>query len=222
MNIVELLLLVTFVLGLIFSLLTLTFFTLFIFQTQRYKLLNKEKPRRKSRRRKHEKELSKLIQNKNRSLLFLISSMFLALASGGGYVYASYYQSINLSQADKEAVVKAYYLLTDLEKQLESVNNGEAEESSLATNLQNLGGSMSSYANIRASELNKEEGQVILNRYYNIVKNVGINITGQAFEFFEQEQLVDEFLEDISKARVYEKEVFKFYKVDEKNLKKNI
>ena len=80
---------------------------------------------------------------------------------------------------------------------------------------------MASYHGLSASSLNKKEGQILLNRYYNSIKELGINTSSQAQDFFNNQELTDEFLKDVDKAKNYQSDVIKYYKVNQDELKKN-
>lgn len=80
---------------------------------------------------------------------------------------------------------------------------------------------MASFNSRRASDLNKEDGQVLLNRYYNLVKEIGINASTQPQDFYGNSDLVGEFSNDIKKVKAYQKDVFAYYKVNEEELKQN-
>ena len=209
----------TFVSSLLLLLLALTFLTLFVIKKQQVKKIKSEKLRSKSQRRKQKKELERLIKGSEKALVTYLVFLLLGIGTGGGAYFISYYQAINLSEKDKELVTNGYYLLSDFEKQLKNINKDEMDLKKSSQNIQNLGGAMASYSGLKASNLNKEAGQIKLNRYYNIVKELGVNATGQSQEFFENKELVEEFLKDIKKAQGYQKEIFKYYKVDDGALK---
>lgn len=220
MNNLQTIFLGSFISGLVLLLTAVTLLILFIVRRTQIKKIKRLKTKSKSKRREQKKELRLLAKSSKKSLISFIIVLFLSICLGSVSAYVAYYQSINLGDKDKELVVKAYYLLTDLDKQLESISKGDVDQKKAAQNIQNLGGSMASYSGIVASDLNKEEGQIKINRYYNIVKEIGINSSGQSQDFFENKELVTEFRNDVKKAQGYQKEVFKFYKVDENSLKK--
>lgn len=220
MNNLQTIFLGSFISGLVLLLTAITLLILFIVRRTQIKKLKRLKTKSKSKRREQKKELKILAKSSKKYLISFIIFLFLSICLGSISAYVTYYQSINLGDKDKELVVKAYYLLTDLDKQLESISKGDVDQKKSAQNIQNLGGSMASYSGIVASDLNKEEGQIKINRYYNIVKEIGINSSGQSQDFFENKELVTEFRNDVKKAQGYQKEVFKFYKVDENSLKK--
>lgn len=220
MNNLQMIFLGSFITGLVLLLTAITLLVLFIVRRTQIKKIKKLKTKSKSKRREQKKEIKRLTKSSKKSLVSFIVFLFLSICLWGVSGYVSYYQSINLSEKDQALVVKAYYLLTDLDKQLESISKGDVDQKKASQNIQNLGGSMASYSGIVASDLNKEDGQIKINRYYNIVKEIGINASGQSQDFFENKELVTEFRNDIKKAQGYEKEVFKFYKVDNNALKK--
>lgn len=112
-------------------------------------------------------------------------------------------------------------MLSDFENQLKKIESGDVDEKKAVQNIQNLGGAMASYNSVKASSVNKEEGQLKLNRYYNILKEIGSNAIPQSQKFFNNKDLINEFLADIKKAENYQEAVFDFYKVDRESLKKN-
>lgn len=213
--------LVTFIGALIMLLSAVTFLAIFVVYRKRYKNCASKKSRNKSKRRKQKKELEALGKTKKRNFVFFILTFILSLLFGAAAAYTSYYQAVNLSEKDSEAVVSAYYLLEDFSKELKKAETTENKDKTY-DNLKLLSGKMASYGVLKASYLNKEEGQVILNRYYNIVKELGVNASSQSQDIVNNKELIDSFQKDIEKAKRYQKDVFKFYKVDENSLAKKI
>ncbi|WP_242596200.1 hypothetical protein [Enterococcus plantarum] len=144
---------------------------------------------------------------------------FVTVALAGGMSYLSYYQSMNLTTGDSDSVVKGYYLLRDFEEQLTIARDKSDDEEKLQKNIRYLATSMASYGTKKASEVNSEEGQITLNRYYNSIKQLGMNASTQTKNLFGNQELVDSFLADIKKVQVYEKETFGYYKVNESAFK---
>lgn len=211
--------LITFIGALITILSAVTFLAVFVVYLKKYKKCASTKSKNKSKRRRQKKELARLAKIKKKNLIAFFCFLFLSLGLGAGTAYVSYYQAVNLSEKDSEAVVKAYYLLEDLDKQLQEA---EKKEDKTADNIRSLAGSMATYGTYKASYLNKEEGQIKLNRYYNILKEIGVNASNQSQNFIEDKELVESFRKDVKKAQGYQSEVFKFYKVDEKSLAKKV
>ncbi|WP_348922400.1 hypothetical protein [Enterococcus rotai] len=182
--------------------------------------LPKKRLKNKKKNRRIVKQRIQLKKAKKKQLTFTIVFIILAGLLTGGVGYLSYYQSMNLSSDDSDTVVKSYYLIGDFAKELEIAKNKEDDEEKVRQNIRYLATSMTTQGIKKASGINTEEGQMILNRYYNAVKQLGMNASTQTYNFYGNAQLVDSFLEDIKKIDVYEKAAFAYYKVDEAALSK--
>ncbi|MEI5991693.1 hypothetical protein [Enterococcus crotali] len=183
------------------------------------KKLPNKKFKNKKKNRKIARKKQQLMKQKKKSVrLFWVMAVITAILAGG-MSYLSYYQSMNLTTEDSDSVVKGYYLLRDFEDQLIVARDKSDDEEKLQKNLRYLATSMASYGTKKASDVNSEEGQITLNRYYNSVKQLGMNASTQTKNFFGNQELVDNFLADIKKAQVYEKETFDYYKVNESAFK---
>lgn len=179
------------------------------------KKLPNKKFKNKKKNRKIARKKQQLMKQKKKSVRLFWVMSFVTVVLAGGISYLSYYQSMNLTTEDSDSVVKGYYLLRDFEDQLIIARDKSDEEEKLQKNLRYLATSMASYGTKKASDVNSEEGQITLNRYYNSVKQLGMNASTQTKNFFGNQELVDSFLADIKKAQVYEKETFDYYKVNE-------
>ncbi|ALS01180.1 hypothetical protein ATZ33_07290 [Enterococcus silesiacus] len=182
--------------------------------------LPKKRLKNKKKNKRIAKQKVQLKKVKKKQLTSMIASVILAGLLVGGMGYLSYYQSMNLSSDDSDTVVKSYYLLEDFAKELEIAKNKEDDEEKVRQNIRYLATSMTTQGIKKASGINTEEGQIILNRYYNAVKQLGMNASTQTYNFYGNAQLVDNFLEDIQKIKDYEKAAFTYYKVDESALSK--
>lgn len=222
MAILEWVFLGTFIGGILFLLLCILSFVLLILNSKKLKEARNKKTKSKSKRKKQKKEIQRFEKSKKKSLISFIICLLLALASGAAAGYVSYYQSVNLSEKDSKSVVEAYYLINDIEAQLKIAREEKDDKGKTSAAIRKFSTQMASFNSRRASELNKEDGQVLLNRYYNIVKEVGINASNQSQDFYGNKELTDEFLNDLKRAKGFQKEVFKYYKVDEKSLQKEI
>lgn len=176
------------------------------------KLKNKKKQERINKKRKF------FIKKKKKHRTFFITSVIFMLLFGGASAYLSYYQAMNLTSADSDAVVKGYFLVRDFEEQLSLAKDERDAEDKLQQNIRYLATAMASYGTKKADHVNSREGQLIMNRYYNAVKQVGMNASTQTKNFYGNPQLVDEFLSDLSKVQEYEKALFEYYKVKESAL----
>ena len=73
---------------------------------------------------------------------------------------------------------------------------------------------MSSYSIKKASTLNTVEGQRILNRYYQAMAELGINISRESRTLSSDPEAITESLEDIEKLQTNQEKVLEFYQVD--------
>lgn len=173
------------------------------------RIKNKKKRRALARKRQE------LTQKRKKNLWLLLVSLLMAGLFGGSSAYLSYYQAMNLTTNDSDSVVKGYYLLRDFEDQLVIAKEKGDEEEKLQKNIRYLATAMASYGTKKASDVNSEQGQLTLNRYYNAIKQLGMNASTQTKNFYGNPQVVDSFITDIQTAQKYEKDAFAYYKVDE-------
>ena len=184
----------------------------------------KKLPRRRPKNPKKRKKLArqrKLLEAKYKRArtLFLVFLVFGA-ATGGGTFYFRQYQSMNLTTEDADAIVQSYYLLRDFKEQLAVAQEGQEDQVKVEQNIQYLSRNMASYGTKQASDLNTEEGQLALNRYYTAIMELGQNANVNFRSFYGSPEQVAEYLETVEKIQKnYEAPVFEYYKVDEAALK---
>ncbi|WP_265459918.1 hypothetical protein [Enterococcus sp. HY326] len=192
------------------------FFFIRYFQTKKkIKRLPKKKVRNKKKRKRFAIQKMQLEKRKKRNIRSVAILLILTLIAGGGAGYVNYYQAMNLSVDDADSIVKSYYLIRDFEDQIQLAKDQQDEQDKLQKNIRYLSTSMASYGTLKASELNTTEGQIALNRYYNAIKELGVNGSANYTLFYGNTELSDEYLQDIEKVKSYEKQVFDFYNVDE-------
>lgn len=177
----------------------------------------KNKKKRKAIMRKRRK----LTKKQKKCFQFGVILIIITGVLGGSCTYLAHYQAMNLTTNDSDSVVKGYYLLRDFKDQLEIAKNKSDNEEKLQKNIRYLATAMASYGTKTASTVNSEKGQLVLNRYYNAIKQVGMNASTQTKNFYGNTQTVNSFLEDLEKVHTYEKEAFTYYKVDESAFSKD-
>lgn len=180
--------------------------------------LPRKKRKNKKKNRQFIKRRQQLLKKKKNSLILMLAFLLISGGLAGGTAYFSYYQSMNLSAEDTDLLVNGYYLLSDFEEQLILAGEKGDDEAKLQKNIRYLATVMASYNGKKASGLNTEEGQLTLNRYYNSVKQLGMNASTQAKNFYGNPELVESLKADIARAKEYEAAVFNFYKVNESAL----
>lgn len=174
----------------------------------------------KGRKAKRNKKRQKIVLNRKKHSIFIlfIVSLVSSLLFFGGSAYIRYYQAMNLTPEDSKSIVTSYYLIRDFEDQLNMLKDKKDDQIKLEQNIRQLSTSMASYGTKKADTLNSVDGQLILNRYYNSVTQLGKNASTQTKNFYGNSELVNDFLKDIQSAKDYEGDVFKYYKVDKSAL----
>lgn len=178
------------------------------------KTLDKSKPKGKKAKRNKKRQKIALSRKKQSILILFIVSLLSSLIFFGSSAYIRYYQAMNLTPEDSKSIVTSYYLIRDFEDQLNLLKDKKDDQTKLEQNIRQLSTSMASYGTKKANTLNSVDGQLVLNRYYNSVKQLGMNASTQTKNFYGNSELVNQFLKDIQGAKDYEGDVFKYYKVD--------
>lgn len=170
----------------------------------------------KNKKAKRNKKHQQAILNKKKQSVLMSSlvSLIFSIIIFSGTAYSRYYQAMNLSKEDSESIVKSYYLIRDFEEQLILMQDKKDDQGKLEQNIRKLSTSMASYGTKKANKLNSLDGQIRLNRYYNSVKQIGMNASTQTKNFYGNSDVVNGFLKDIQGAKDYEGDVFRYYKVD--------
>lgn len=204
--------------AIIFLLLTIYFLGQIFFQSSRLKRLPERPPKNKKKRRRWEATKIRLKKRRKRSIIAAVVMVLLVSVCGGGAAYASYYQSINLSSDDSVRIVRSYYLLRDFQEELNKAAQQEEDELASQQNIRYLATTLAAYSTKQASNLNKQEGQSALNRYYAALSELGVNATRESNNFYGNSSLVEEFQVDIEKTITYETAAFEYYKVNQSEL----
>lgn len=152
-----------------------------------------------------------------RNSLILLTLGLLCL---GGSVYSRYYQSTSLSERDSEAIVEGYYLLQQTENQMLSINETDNVEKT-RSNLRELSARMASFGTRQADGRINLEGQKLLNRYYSLMKELGLNLNNQSIESLQNLEIYDEYMMDIEKTKEAQGNVIEKFKVNEQALQQN-
>ncbi len=215
MEVMELVLLGLIVVSIVLLFFSFTLFFRNIYTRKKIKFITLE--RSKSRRRKKENNQKiKQLENEKRSrvkkmiFLFIVSLILVASSS-----YMKVYISRRISSEDEATFAKAYYLVRNFEEQIELAATESEEEEKVVRNINYLATTMASYGIYKANYLNSEEGQLILNKYYDGVKELGVNHTTIAGDFYGNPTLLEETKADIERIKVNEKKVLEFYKINE-------
>lgn len=218
MNSIELLLIISFGLSLFLMLTGITLLGCGYYYRQKSRLLVSGK-RIKNKRKKRQLEAYRFYSQK--ILLCGSISLFICLLCGGVSGYVMYDQQMTMSKEDQKALVEGYYLTADFEKELQTILEKDIDEAKSIQNIQSLGSLMASYSSKKANHLTQQKGQQKINKYYQTIKELGINATTQSQEMVTNKDILDNYLVDVKKIEGIQKDIFKFYKVDETELEKN-
>ncbi|MCA5011432.1 MULTISPECIES: hypothetical protein [unclassified Enterococcus] len=202
----------------ILFLLSMCLFLFLFFRTK------KESNRLAKIRTKNKKKRKRIIRAKRtaqrkqkKNLLISIVFFIISLMCGAGSAYTIYYQANNLSESDQKAIVNGYYYLNEVDNQLEeAANNGD--EKVISTNVNTLASRLSGFALNKADYRISSDGQLLINRYYTSMKELGVNLSSQPVEVYKDSNQIEALKADIEKVKKNEKAVFKKFKVDEQSL----
>ncbi|MHC5216529.1 hypothetical protein ACYSNR_07665 [Enterococcus sp. LJL128] len=184
---------------------------------KKVKLLKQRKPKNKRKRKRLKREIRQLEKKKKKQLRNGILLLLTAGVLAGGAFYAQYYQATNLSDYDSENVVQAYYLMSETEGAVTQVKDGENQVKAEKT-LRELAARLASYGGIRSSTRITTEGQLLLNRYYTSVKELGLNLNSQTKDTLQHQETYDGFLKDITKITEQQKKVIDYFGINESAL----
>ncbi|MEI5995351.1 hypothetical protein [Candidatus Enterococcus mansonii] len=208
------------VIGLALAILFFLFVFLFFISIIRVKKEQKKISRIRSKNKRKRKMLAKkkrILQKKvNRGIWGCSFGVIMIILGGASSMYAIYYQSTNLGEEDKKAIVSGYYNIRDIEDQLTLAESGKGE--TVEQNLANLSLRLAGSALNKADYRINEDGQLRINRYYSSMKELGLNLSSQGNGFYKDPLLLEEFRADIEKVKKNEKAVFDQFKINEKSL----
>lgn len=206
--------------GFLFSIFCIFCFVRYLRTNQRYKNNQKKRPPKNKRKRwLFLQSLKQLEKQKRQQLVWSALYLLVAGCSFASSYFAYDYQQNHLQGEDSQAIVQSYYLLEDMQLQVENIQKGEAPQKSM-NNIKEISSLLSSYGARRASLSLKEDAQQILNRYFVLLRELGTNLNSQSVEQLSVQSVSDSYLGDIKKAQESQSQVFERFKVNEGALKK--
>ncbi len=190
----------------------------FILTKKEITSLENNKPNDRKKRRGWRRELRILENKKHNKLKYMLFSLLGALLIGGASGYAKYYQSTTISDVDTDNIVYSYYLLDQMEQEIKDIDN-KSDQKSFA-NIHTLAVSISSFSSKKGSDRSVEEAQLLLNKYYAQVGQLGVNLSSENVnELKKDKEKQTGYLDDITRVRGTQKKVLAYYKIDEASLK---
>ncbi|MBM7689835.1 hypothetical protein BCR24_13165 [Enterococcus ureilyticus] len=189
-----------------------------LFQTRQHLgELSHVKTKNARKRKKIRRKIKKTTVKRKKQRRNVIACLVLALCLCATAFYSRYYQATNLGERDSDGIVQGYYLLNETINQINRLsenNNSEKAEN----NLRELAAKLSSFGMRGADGRLTTEGQRLLSRYYNQVKELGLNLNNQSSEMIENPQTREEYIQVIQKTQVTQKKIIDYFKVNEQAL----
>lgn len=204
-------------LGILLFLLGILFFFLSAASRRSLKKLKAKRPKNKKKRKRWQRICKKTEQTKKKRLKNGILLIILSIVLGGSASYARHYQLTSLSSTNAAALAKSYYLIGEIEGQLDSYSKGASIEKT-TKNIRELSQQLAGAGTETAYVGMAVDGQKLVNRHFNLVKNLGINLNEQARTILENQEEMTNYLSDIEKVKESQQTVFKKYQVNESAL----
>lgn len=205
---------------LLFSFFFLLFFYFFLRNKKQYSSLQKKRFKRQRAKKNKKRQLKLLLKSKKRFFYLTIFSIVIVIVSAGIAGYAKYYEMSNLSKNDMENIADGYYFISNVKTELENIKNKDiSSPEKTSENLHSLSLRLSGFSAKKGSDRNSVEGQYLLNRYYSLLGQFGLNLSSQDYSsFIENETLLEGFLSDIDKIDEQQTKVIDFFKIDKSSL----
>ncbi|EOH94989.1 hypothetical protein UAW_02068 [Enterococcus haemoperoxidus ATCC BAA-382] len=199
----------------LFSLLSV----IFLFSTRnQVRQLARIRTKNARKRKKIKRVLKKTEAKRKKQGWNLVVFIMLACIMSGTAFYARYYQATNLGERDSEGIVQGYYLLNETKNQINILNESSNPEKA-ENNLRELAAKLSSFGMRGADGRLTAEGQRLLTRYYNQVKELGLNLNNQSVEMVENTQTRETYINDLQKAQKIQSKIITYFKINENALK---
>ncbi|MBP1047510.1 hypothetical protein I6N96_14585 [Enterococcus sp. BWM-S5] len=181
------------------------------------KKMKARRPKNKKKRKQWQRICKKTEQTKKKRMRNGILLIIVSILLGGSAGYARHYQLTSLSSSNAAALAKSYYLIDEIEGQLDSYKNGASIEKT-TKNIRDLSQQLAGAGTETAYVGMAVDGQKLVNRHFNLVKNLGINLNAKAREILENQEELTTYLADIDKVKTSQQKVFKEYQVNESAL----
>lgn len=216
MKAIEILFICLIVLSIVF--LTFSIFNIMMYFIDKKKVLILKKKVRKKK--KYRKELNRVLKRQRlyikRSIILLVLSVIVS----SGYFVIKGYISRHLFSDDLETVMSGYFLVDNYEKNMiqSKESNGDVED--VAKTLADNANRMASYMTETPSDMLSVEGQRVLNKYYRSLSEIGMNTVPIVKEFYGNEELSTEYIQNLKIVKDNQKEVFNYFNIDENRIHK--
>lgn len=183
------------------------------------KQLSAAKPKGRKAKKKWQRQLKRATKSRQKKLRTSVALLITSMVIGGVGGYAKYYQMTNMTAKDTENIVTGYYLLNQMTEQLNELADGAGNEEKMTANIQTLAVRMASFTSKKGSSRGTKESQLLLNRYYARMGQLGVNLSSQkASSLKEDTDTLTDYVTDVERVQAAQQKVLSFYKIDEKSL----
>lgn len=211
----EWLILVSISLAFLFMLMSVFFLIIFSRVSRKGTLLKEAKPQKKRRLKQWRRECHYYRDEKQKLKRNMLVCLIVSIGMSGIVGYSRFYQLTNLTEGDTENIVSGFYLVDQVEKQLELITEGEGS----GENIHTLAVRMASFYSKKGSDRGSESGQLLVNKYYAKIGQLGVNLSSETYqELLAKELTLTIYKEDIQSLKKSQKKVLDFYKISESSL----
>ncbi|WP_086348864.1 hypothetical protein [Candidatus Enterococcus clewellii] len=197
----------------------LLFLLLFFLTGKNFRMMKRKRPPKNKKKRKRFIRHRQLIEKQwKRQRTWMLVFLLLAGISSGGALYSRYYQRNHLAAEETEALAKSYYLLEEVNNQLNNIKEGTNPQKSIK-NIQDLSSRLASYGARKPILSLSEDNQRMLKRHFVLLQELGVNLNAQTVESLQAEETYTGYLGDIERIQTSQSNVFKHFRVNESALK---
>lgn len=209
---------------LIFLILLVVSSFFFFMKKKKLNRLNRKK-KIKSKRKKKYYRRKKIILEKSikKQQHFMISLITLDLLMIVGLYAFIYYENSNIASTDSDSIVRGYFLVDDFKKEIERASDSSNDEEASKQNIKYLALSMATYSNKTANSLNTKEGQLLINKYYKQIGQLGMNATRDINSFYgNKNDILSSYKSELLRVKENENKAFEYYKINANSLNNNV
>lgn len=214
------LLLGLFVAAVIFLVLLLACLVSFFVAGRNLSSFRKRRPKNKKKRKKWARQIKRMEKQRSTRLKLAVLFLFLGIGCGGGGFYARYFQMTNLDTKDSEALVQGYFLVNELEEQLDSLSETDNVKK-VQANVYTLSARLASYGASLPDGRLSQDGVLLLKKLYKSMKELGLNLSSITESSIQDQGIVESYYQDIEKIRTMQDQVFDHFRINKSSLKQD-
>lgn len=200
--------------AILFLFFILVFFIIILKISKEQKGLGKIRTKNKKKKKKIFFQKKKLKKRKSKYIIWSIVFFLFAIGCGSGSYYTIYYQATHLGEDDQKAIVSGYYYVAQTSKKLDQLDDSQETKQEL----QALSDRMAAFALNKADYRINSEGQNLINKYYDSLKEYGVNLSAKSQLLVTDKSVQEEFKSDLEKIKQNQDKVIKYFQINEQSL----